>query len=125
MFHNGSMKNNWNFKNICRLKQKMQTMKISLPNSQMASQGLVLSRNPFVPSNSMEMEEHWQYSLRWALEKRVGRESMICHQWEIFKLLFILHNVKPLWIKFNKFSSLSDLYKVYFRIIKTYKRAGI
>ena len=91
-------------------------MKISFENSQMHSQGLVLSQ-AWHNWGEMVMEEEWKYSLRWVLEKRAGSKSMICHHWEIFKLLFIMHNVKPIWIETNVLREIAldtgNYYKVY------------
>ena len=44
------------------------------------------------------MEEHKFTSMSQALQLvGVGGNSQICHTWEIYKLLFILHNVYPIW----------------------------
>ena len=89
MFHNGSIKNK-NFKTICPLKQKEQPTMISYEN------GWEIYVYP--RSGELEMEEYWRTSIRQALQ-RVGSRSLICNHWEIYKLLFLLHNVKPVWME--------------------------
>ena len=44
------------------------------------------------------MEEYGRVSIRRDVEN-VDRYSRICQYWEIYKLLFILHNIKPFWIE--------------------------
>ena len=91
MFHNGSMKDNLNFKAICPLKQKEQSTRISYENDW----GIYVYR-----SGEPMMEEHRFYSIKRALQN-VGVFSQSCHNWEIYKLLFLLHNVKPVWMEVN------------------------
>ena len=46
------------------------------------------------------MEDYYWSSIREAL-LGVGGVSRICSYWEIYKLLFLLHNVKPVWMEVN------------------------
>ena len=91
MFHNGSMKDNLNFNNICSLKEKEKTTRISYQNSH----GIYIYRD-----TTIAMEEVWWTSIKQAL-LHVGGFSRVCHPWEIYKLLFLLHNVKPDWVEIN------------------------
>ena len=88
MFHDGSIKDNLNFKTICRLEEKEKSVKISYEND----------RNIYVYQQwgELQMEEWWM--IRDALQN-MGVRSQICFNWEIYKLLFILHNVSPVWIE--------------------------
>ena len=86
MFYNGSMKENLNCKTICPLKQKVQTTRITYQNRW----------NIVVSSGSLWTDERW-FPIDKALQK-AGDHSKVCHDWEIFKLLFLLHNVYPVWI---------------------------
>ena len=86
------MKDNLNFKTICPLKQKEQTARITYENN------YELSIYPGI--GVLAMEEQKFLSISSALQN-VGMHSMICFEWEIYKLLFILHNVKPVWIEVN------------------------
>ena len=61
------------------------------------------------------MEDFWEYSIRSSL-LRVG-DSCICHSWEIYKYLFVLHNIKPIWINLWRGDYdyvMRNLYKVFF-----------
>ena len=103
MFHNGSMKDNFNIKTICPLKQKQNYARITYEN------GYLLYIYPSTGKLSME-ELGWK-SIHRALQ-RVGRNSMICSDWEIYKLLFILHNVNPDWIELDWISP-ENLHEVF------------
>ena len=46
------------------------------------------------------MEERDWWSLKQALLD-VGGSSQICWHWEIDKLLFLLHNINPVWMEVN------------------------
>ena len=92
MFHNGSMKDNLNFKAICPLKQKEQSTRISYENEY---NGIYIYR-----SGELRMEEYFRGSISAALQS-VGKVSQMCSYWEIYKLLFLLHNVKPVWMEVN------------------------
>ena len=89
MFHNGRIKDNFNFKTICSLKEKEKTTRISYEN------GYYIY---VYQDNTLEMEERRETSIKQALQK-VGGHSRVCHPWEIYKLLFLMHNVKPVWIE--------------------------
>ena len=97
MFYNGSIKDNLNFKTICRLKEKEKSARISYENG---VDGIYV----YPETGKLEMEEwdtelwHLGTSIKRALQ-HVGKNSQICHNWEIYKLLFILHNVSPIWIE--------------------------
>ena len=88
MFHTGNIKDNLNFKTICGLEEKEKSVKISYEND----------RNIYVYQQwgELQMEEWWM--IRDALQN-MGVRSQICFNWEIYKLLFILHNVSPVWIE--------------------------
>ena len=89
MFHNGSMKDNINFKTLCPLKQKEQSAKITYQN------GFYIYIWPH--TGKQLMEEHRLYSLEEGLLRLASGST--CYHWEIYKLFFILHNVSPVWIK--------------------------
>ena len=89
MFHNGSIKDNLNYRTICPLKQKQQNTRITYQ----ANRGLNI--HPWM--GTLGMEEDRLTSIQRSLE-RVDKNTQICHHWEIYKLLFILHNVNPFWI---------------------------
>ena len=91
MFYNKSMKNNLNFKTICPLKQKEQTTRIT--RSKKFRHGIEL----YLGSRELQMEEYRWRSIKIAL-LHVGEYSQICHHWEIYKLLFLMHNIHPVWI---------------------------
>ena len=84
------MKDNLNFKTICPLKQREQSTRISYENE--------YSIYIYPESGELSMEEHQTWSIKRALLS-VGWYSQICMPWEIYKLLFILHNVHPIWIE--------------------------
>ena len=90
MFHNGSMRDNLNFKTICPFKQKEQTTRITYEN------GYYISI--YNATGEMSMEEARVNSIRSSLQS-VGKHSTVCWSWEIYKLLFLLHNIKPEWIE--------------------------
>ena len=92
MLHNGSLKDNISFKTICPLKQKEQSTIITYENNN----GITIYHS----SGELLMEEYWYYSINAAL-LGVDKYSRICHNWEIYKLLFILHNVNPVWKEVN------------------------
>ena len=76
MFHNGSVQDNINFKQMCP----------------------ITNRGGFLfhlQTGSMVMEEYW-FTLRKALLGS-GGTSMIPNYWEIYKLFFIVQNVSPIW----------------------------
>ena len=93
MFHDGSIKDNLNFKTICRLEEKEKSARISHEN------GFELLY-VYPETGELEMEEWRETTIKQALQ-RVGGYSQICNNWEIYKLLFILHNVSPVWIEVN------------------------
>ena len=69
MFHNGSIKDNLNFKTLCPLKQKEQSTRISYEYG---------VDNLFITyTGELIMEEFWWLSLNEALLK-VGGESQVC-----------------------------------------------
>ena len=106
MFHNGSMKDNLNFKSICPLKQKEQTARISYENN--------YDIYVYQSINQLEMEGNRWGSIREAL-LGVGVYSQICHHWEIYKLLFLLHNVNPDWIEVDKIAeNINKVFIIYF-----------
>ena len=74
---------------MCPMKQKEQTVKISYQQYF----GVAIDK-----AENMWMEETWFFSLKRALE-REGVNSKFPHDWEIFKLFFIVHNVSPLWVR--------------------------
>ena len=91
MFHNGSMKDNSNFKTICPLKQKEQSIRITYQNK--------FQRIYMDPSSGeLEMEEYRLKTIGSSVQK-VGEYTRICNEWEIYKLLFLLHNVNPVWVE--------------------------
>ena len=59
------------------------------------------------------MEEHM--SIREALQ-RVGVYSQICYNWEIYKLLFLMHNVNPVLMEVNITNDNENFNKVLFFI---------
>ena len=105
MFHNGSMKDNLNFKALCPWKQKEQTTRISYENDY---NGIYV----YPDTGVLEMEEASWGSIKEALQN-VGGVSRICHNWEIYKLLFLLHNVKPVWMEVNITNDNIDYDKVF------------
>ena len=102
MFYNGSIQNNFNFKSICSLKQKEQPTRISYENNW----DITIS-----PDTTLEMEES-RRSIGRALQ-RVGVHSKVCWYWEIYKLLFLLHNVKPDWIEVDISNDNENFNKVF------------
>ena len=60
-------------------------------------------------TGELEMEEWRETTIKQVLQ-RVGGYSQICNNWEIYKLLFILHNVSPVWIEHENIAI--DLTKV-------------
>ena len=105
MFHNGSMKDNLNFKSLCPLKQKEQTTKISYDNN--------YGIHVYPDTGELEMEEWRGKSISRALQK-VGVFSQVCFYWEIYKLLFLLHNVKPFWVEVDIWNDNVNYDKVFF-----------
>ena len=103
MFHNGSMKDNLNFKTICPFKQKEQSTIITYDNSW---GGVYIYR-----TGELMMEDY--SSINEALLS-VDRHSYICSYWEIYKLLFILHNVNPKWLEVNITTDNENYDKVFF-----------
>ena len=110
MFHNGSMKDNLNYKTLCPLKQKEHTTRITfqnmlqiyvinrIPGPLGANYDFVMLRQPGDSGQGELLMEEWRgSSIKKALQK-VGRASRICFYWEIYKLLFINHNVNAFWI---------------------------
>ena len=117
MFHNGSMKDNLNFKTLCPLKQKEQTTKISYDNDY---------RIHVYPDTAGElrMEEYSRTSIGSAL-KRVGEHSQVCSNWEIYKLLFLLHNIKPVWVEVEILNDNENYDKVFFIHVSSNKKVVI
>ena len=101
MFHNGSMKDNLNFRTICRLVEKEKSARISYEND--------YNIYVYPETGEIGMEEH--EGIRGALQD-VGMYSQICWNWEIYKLLFILHNVSPVWIEVEDFTT-ENFHKVF------------
>ena len=91
MFYNGSIKDNLNFKTICPLKEKEKTPRISYENG---NWGIYF----YPDTGELQMEEYGWNSLKEAL-LGVGGYSQICFYWEIYKLLFLMHNVNPVWVE--------------------------
>ena len=58
------------------------------------------------------MEEWSGTSISNALQ-RVGGYSQICFNWEIYKLLFLIHNVNPNWIEVNITNDNENAIKVF------------
>ena len=104
MFHNGSMKDSSNYKTLCPLKQREQTTRITYQNGL----GIEFYRD----TGELYMEEWRGYSIRAAL-LGVGVVSRICHHWEIYKLLLLLHNVNPVWLEVNITNDNIDFDKVF------------
>ena len=109
MFYNGSIKDNLNFKTICPLKQREQTARITYEHN---FQGIYIYRS----SGELLMEEYKADSIKRALQK-VGGNTMICHYWEIYKLLFLLHNINPDWLEITITTDLENLSKVLLLLI--------
>ena len=88
MFHNGTVHRNQNFKIICPLKQKEK------------GSNLVYNRRSsakfYSGTTTMVMEEYGLSDMNRALMK-VGGYTKICFDWEIFKMFFLLHNIKATW----------------------------
>ena len=103
MFPDGSVKDNLNFKTICRLKQKEQNTRITFQN------GYDIA----VYSGELLMEQWFEYSIKYAL-LRVGGYSRVCHLWEIYKLLFINLNINPDWIESKLYPITENHFKVFF-----------
>ena len=92
MFQNGSIKDNLNFKTVCGLKEPEKHARITYEN------GKGIYVDPWIQELFMEQEESF-YSIRRALMEMVRGFSMSCHYWEIYKLMIILHNIKPVWVR--------------------------
>ena len=92
MFHNGSMKDNLNFQTICSLKQQEQSALITYEDGW---NGIRMGND-----GKLMMEEYRGTSIKQALQD-VGVHSRVCSYWEIYKLLFLLHNVKPDLVEVN------------------------
>ena len=104
MFSNGSIKDNPNFKTICPLKQKTQNARITYQNQ--------LQEFYVDPkTGKLVMEEWYGTSIKKAL-LGVGVNSLICLQWEIYKLLFIIYNIKPIFVEVNITGDLENVDKV-------------
>ena len=75
------------------MKQKEQRTRVTYENGY---SGIYV----YPETGELGMEEWRGESIRAALQ-RVGEFSQICYDWEIYKLLFLLHNVKPVWVEVN------------------------
>ena len=103
------MKDNLNYKTLCPLKQKEQTTGITYQNMHqiyvinripgpLGANDSIMLRQPGDSGHGELIMEDWRHSSIKAALRKVGRDSRICHFWEIYKLLFINHNVNPVWI---------------------------
>ena len=93
MFHNGTLRDNLNFKRICGIKQKLHFTKIAFDQSyEMAVH--ISEQTPWI--GSMYMEEHWFFKLSYSLMKG-GHYTQIAWDWEIMKSFFIAYNSYPIW----------------------------
>ena len=63
-------------------------------------------------TGELEMEEYSGTSIKEAL-KKVGEDSKICSNWEIYKLFFLLHNIKPVWMEVDILNDIENYYKVF------------
>ena len=104
MFQNGSMKENHNFKTICPIKQKEQSMRI---NYQQGMGAIYI----YPETRKLEMDEWIDTSIKRSV-LRIGWITKICHHWEIYKLLFIMYNVNPVWIETDIISDYENYDKV-------------
>ena len=100
MFSDGSIKDNINFKTVCPLKQTEQSTRIVYDRYE----GIFV----YPHTGKLMMEEFFSTRIGSSLQS-VGVDSLIGHDWEIYKLLFIMHNVNPVWIKVSQFQLPSSL----------------
>ena len=89
---------------LCPLKEKEKTTRITYEDD--------YDINIYPETGELEMEESRWYSISRALQ-RVGGVSHICYHWEIYKLLFLLHNVNPVWMEVNITNGVVDFEKVF------------
>ena len=118
MFHNGNInKDNVNFRTICPHKEREQRIRISYENDLY----LLVSRR-----GNMAMEHYPTFTFKRALQN-MGIATQFCHQWEIYKLFFILHNIKPVWINIPMFTDKENVSKVFLSITKTiiFNKGGV
>ena len=108
MFHNGSIKDNLNYKTLCPLKQKEQLARISYQNNW----------NIYILPETGELEMEEWFSIREALQG-VGWNSRVCWHWEIYKLVFLLHNIKPVWMEVNITNDPENFGKVFIKVFRS------
>ena len=75
-------------------------------------------------TGELMMEEYSWTSVSNALQK-VGGHSQVCYDWEIFKLLFLLHNIKPVLMEVDIWNDNENYDKVFFIHVSSNKKVVI
>ena len=86
LFNNGTLRNEINFKDMCPLKQKKQTVRVAF------DQGWFMA----VDNQTNEFVETGEWDMSQALAIS-GLYTTIPFHWEILKLFFTIHNIAPTW----------------------------